>query len=87
MILQELLPLYDDPKGILQINDEKLYPICKANVISFLSTDSDFTRKLNECQVEAIGFYDNEFCIRLAISVSNLGVDIPYEWQVRGENI
>lgn len=87
MILQELLPLYDDPKGILQINDEKLYPICKANILSFLSTDSDFTRKLNECKVEAIGFYDNEFCIRLAISVSNLGVDIPYEWQVRGGNI
>ena len=60
MKLRDFVNLYDNWNGILVVNDDNLDPIVKGEVEVALSY-----RNVNEKEVVAFGFYDNELCVRV----------------------
>lgn len=60
MKLRDFVNLYDNWNGILVVNDDNLDPIVKGEVEVALSYEN-----VNEKEVVAFGFYDNELCVRV----------------------
>lgn len=60
MKLRDFVNLYDNWNGILVVNDDNLAPIVKGEVEVALSYGN-----VNEKEVVAFGFYDNELCVRV----------------------
>ena len=59
--LFQLVDLYDNWRGTLVINDNKLETLVKGEVESVMCQFSDLWDK----EVASFGFYDDELCVRL----------------------
>ena len=60
MKLRDFVDLYDNWNGIGGLNDDKLDTVVKGEVEVALSYGN-----VNEKEVVAFGFYDNELCVRV----------------------
>lgn len=60
MKLRELLDMYDNWNGITVINDDNLELIVKDKTSAIVENE-----RFLDCLVEAFGFYENEFCVRI----------------------
>lgn len=68
MRFQDFMDLYDNWNGITVVNDNNLNRIirCQTSKLMFQKPDGQYYfSSLNDAEVVAFGFYDNELCVRI----------------------